>query len=143
MRMLKRSLLTVSAVLLCLQAPAFADVAIIVSQSTPISSLSADQVKAIFLKRSNSFPDGNDAIAIDLPQDNPVRDEFYLLAVHKKSGQMRAYWAKRIFTGKGTPNEIMRSEAAIKKWVASNAGHIGYISAAAVDDSVKVLLRLP
>ena len=56
---------------------------------------------------------------------------------------MKSYWAKRIFTGKGTPNDIQHSESDVKSWVAGGADHIGYVSASAVDDSVKVLLRLP
>ena len=59
----------------------------------------------------------------------------------KDASQIKAYWAKRVFTGKGTPPEIKPSESAVVRWVAGGSGRIGYVSAGAVDGSVRVLLR--
>jgi len=144
MKMKKNTLLAISACLgLTCSAIAAAEVVVIGNKGSSVSSLSADQASAIFLKKTDSFPDGTPVVAVDLPNDNPVRDEFYDKATHKNANQVKSYWAKRIFTGKGTPNDIQHSESDVKSWVAGGADHIGYVSAAAVDDSVKVLLRLP
>ncbi len=120
-----------------------AEVVVIANKAAPVTSLSVDQVSAIFLKKSDSFPDGSTVMAVDLPNDNAIRDEFYQKAAHKNTNQVKSYWAKRIFTGKGSPNDTQNDEASVKSWVSSSINHIGYVSSAAVDDSVKVLLRLP
>lgn len=122
---------------------AMAEVVVIANKAVPVTSLSVDQVSAIFLKRSDSYPDGTAVVAIDLPNDDSIRDEFYKKATHKNANQVKSYWAKRIFTGKGSPNDTEKDEADVKSWVSSSINHIGYISAEAVDDTVKVLLRLP
>jgi len=145
MKIIKTSILAATAGLsmLCAQSYAAAEVVIIASKSAPVSSISADQAKSIFLKKSVTFPDGSSVVAVDLPADNAVRDEFYQKATNKNANQVKSYWAKRVFTGKGTPNDTQNSESAVKSWVASGANHIGYVSSGAVDGSVKVLLRLP
>jgi ABC-type phosphate transport system substrate-binding protein len=145
MKILKTSILAASAsiALLCAESYASAEVVVIASKSAPVSSLSVEQAKSIFLKKVEALPDGSSVIAVDLPADNAVRDEFYEKATNKNANQVKAYWAKRIFTGKGTPNDIQNSESSVKKWVASGGNHIGYVSPDAVDGSVKVLLRLP
>jgi hypothetical protein len=145
MKKKKTTLLAIAAcfALSCFSGIAAAEVVVIGNKGAPVSSISVDQASAIFLKKADSFPDGTSVVAVDLPNDNPVRDEFYEKATHKNASQVKSYWAKRIFTGKGTPNDIQHSESEVKSWVASSANHIGYISADAVDDSVKVLLRLP
>lgn len=145
MKILKSSILSATAgfALICANTHAAAEVVVIANKSAPVSSISVEQAKSIFLKKTSTFPDGSSVIAVDLPDDNSVRDEFYQKATNKNPNQVKAYWAKRVFTGKGTPNDIQNSESAVKRWVADGSSHIGYISPAAVDGSVKVLLRLP
>ena len=145
MKILKTSILaaTASIALLCTESYASAEVVVIASKSAPVSSISVEQAKSIFLKKTVTFPDGSNVVAVDLPADNPVRDEFYDKATNKNPNQVKAYWAKRIFTGKGTPNDIQNSESDVKRWVASGSDHVGYVSPGTVDSSVRVLLRLP
>jgi len=145
MKKIKSTLLVISACLglSCVSGFAAAEVVVIGNKDSSVSNISVDQASAIFLKKSDSLPDGSPVVAVDLPNDNAVRDEFYEKATHKNANQVKSYWAKRIFTGKGTPNDIQNSEGEVKSWVASSANHIGYVSAGTVDDSVKVLLRLP
>jgi len=145
MKILKTNILAVAAGMALMSVGSFAaaEVVVIANKSAPVSSISVDQAKSIFLKKSDSFPDGTSVVAVDLPADDAVRDEFYQKATNKNANQVKSYWAKRVFTGKGTPNDTQGSESAVKSWVASGANHIGYVSAGAVDGSVKVLLRLP
>jgi len=145
MNKIKNKILTICLCvgLLSVSINVMAEVVVIVNKSAKVSSLSVDQVSAIFLKKSDTFPDGSAAVAIDLPNGDSIRDEFYEKATNKNANQVKSYWAKRIFTGKGTPNDTQDSEGDVKSWVASDASHIGYASAAAVDDSVKVVLRMP
>ena len=55
---------------------------------------------------------------------------------------MKAYWSKLVFTGKGTPPAELANEAAVLSHVAANPDAIGYVDAASVDGSVKVVLTI-
>ena len=121
-------------------ASAHADVVVIVSAKSPITSITAEQTARIFLGKVNTFPDDGDAFPVDQAEGSAIRDEFYSKVVHKSSSQLSAYWAKVIFTGDGRPPEILESNVAVRKAVAKNPHAIGYIDKSAVDKSVRVIL---
>ncbi|MBU1425957.1 MAG: phosphate ABC transporter substrate-binding protein [Gammaproteobacteria bacterium] len=122
-------------------ATANADVVVVVSSRSPIKSLTAEQTAKIFLGKVATFPDGRMALPIDLPEGSGLRDEFYTRVAHKNSSQLTAYWAKIIFTGDGRPPKLLPDNAAVIKAVARNPNAIGYIDKAAVNRSVRVVLK--
>ncbi len=119
---------------------AYADVVVIVSAKSPITSLSADQVSKIFLGKSSTFPNHKPAYPIDQQLGSPVRDEFYEKVVHKDASQLAAYWAKIIFTGEGRPPKLIVGDKAVVKTIADNPDAIGYIDSSALNHSVKAVL---
>ncbi len=121
----------------------YAEVAVVVGSSSPLNELSSGDTKKIFLGKSNKFPGGGSATPIDLDGGNATRDHFYTQVVGKKPAQIKAYWSKRVFTGKGNPPKSIADDTAVKSWLSSNPGSVGYIDAASVDDSVKALLQVP
>lgn len=121
-------------------ASAHAEVVVIVSAKSSITSLTPEQTARIFLGKVNNFPDDGDAIPIDQAEGSAIRDEFYSKVVRKNSSQLAAYWAKIIFTGDGRPPQILESNVAVRKAVASNQNAIGYIDKSAVNKSVRVIL---
>ena len=120
-----------------------AEVLVIGNKNSGVGSLGESQVAALYLGKASKLPDGTLAEVIDLPEGSPVRSEFYKKVVHKTDKQVRAYWAKRIFTGKGAPPDTLPDEASVVQWVAAGKGRLGYVSGAASTDNVKVLLRKP
>jgi ABC-type phosphate transport system substrate-binding protein len=122
-------------------ANAHADVVVIVSAKSRITSLTAEQAAKIFLGKTSSFPDDGDAVPIDQAVGSPIRDEFYAKVVHKNSSQLAAYWAKIIFTGDGRPPEILDSDAAVRRVVTKNPNAIGYIDKKSVNKTVRVILE--
>jgi len=122
-------------------ARAHADVVVIVSAKSHVTSLTAEQTAKIFLGKKGTYPDNSVAVPIDLPVGSEIRDEFYAKVVHKNSSQLAAYWAKIIFTGDGRPPEILDSSVAIRKAVSSNPNAIGYIDKRSVNRSVRVILE--
>jgi ABC-type phosphate transport system substrate-binding protein len=121
-------------------ADARAEVVVIVSAKSPVTSLTAEQTARIFLGKTSEFPDDRDAEPIDQPVGSAIRDEFYAKVVHKNSSQLAAYWAKIIFTGDGHPPEILDGNTAVRRAVAKNPNAIGYIDKSAVKRSVRVIL---
>ncbi|RJF98561.1 phosphate ABC transporter substrate-binding protein [Noviherbaspirillum saxi] len=120
-----------------------AEIAVIVSSKSPVSSITPNQVADIFLARIATFPTGARAVPIDQPEGSPVRDEFYEKTARKSVTQLRAYWLNLIFTGKGEPPVVAADGEAVKRAVVNNPNAVGYIRTDLLDDSVKMLLLLP
>lgn len=115
------------------------DVVAVVSAKSPVTSLNASQVADIFLGKTSRFPDGSEAVPIDQAEESRARDRFYAAFTGKSPAQVKAHWAKIIFTGRGQPPRQVSNSAEARKLVAVNPNAIGYIDASLVDDSVRVL----
>ena len=132
---MKKLALSLSAgLLLSFSWPALAQSVAVIVNPKHGGGLSAEQVSNIFLGKSS------DLAGVDLPDGNAVRDAFYQKVTGKDAAQVKAYWAKLVFTGKAQPLKEMASDADVKKFVAANPNAIGYIDKGAVDGSVKVIL---
>jgi ABC-type phosphate transport system substrate-binding protein len=116
-----------------------AETAVIVSTSNVNASIDSDIVSRIFLGKTSDFPSGDQAIPVDQDEGSATRDAFNNSVLGKNSSQLKAYWSRLIFTGKGTPPKEVGDDAAVKSLVAANPNMIGYIDSSAVDDSVKVV----
>lgn len=122
--------------------PALAEVVVVVSAKSAATALTAEQASDIFLGRTNTMPGGGAAVPIDQSEGAAARDLFYQKATGKNAAQVKAFWSKQIFSGKGTPPKDGGNDAAVKALVAANPNLIGYIDKGAVDGSVKALLTV-
>jgi len=119
-----------------------AEFVVIVNPKNPAASMSADQVSQLFLGRSTSFPGGGTAAPVDQKEGSALRDEFYTKVADKNPGQVKAFWAKQMFSGKGQPPKELGSSADVKKAVAADPNGIGYIEKGALDGTVKSVLAI-
>ena len=120
---------------------ATADVVAVVSSTSAVSTLSKAQLTDIFLGNGYRFPNGTPAIPIDQAEGSPARDEFYVKYAGKLPAQIKAHWAKMIFTGRGQPPKVVSTDAAIKKLIAANPQVVSYIERGAVDSTVKLVIE--
>lgn len=120
---------------------AHADVVAVVSAKSPVGALSKNQVADIFLGRSYRFPNGADAVPIDLPEGSALRNEFYSSFTGWTAAQVKAYWSKIIFTGRGQPPATVTGNADLRKALAANPQAIAYVDRSAVDDSMKIVVK--
>ena len=120
---------------------AWAETAVIVSASNGNGNMDKATITKIFLGKAKSFPDGNNAIPIDQNEGAAVREAFNGSVLGKSSSQLKAYWSRLIFTGKGTPPKESGGDADIVALVAANPNLIGYVDAAAVTGDVKVVYK--
>jgi ABC-type phosphate transport system substrate-binding protein len=116
-----------------------ADVVAVVSAKSPITTLSMSQVADIFFGKTSRFPNGVQAFPVDQAEGAAVRDEFYSKVVGKTAAQIKAYWSKIIFTGRGQPPPTVSNNIEMKKRISDNPAAIGYIDRSMVDDSVRVV----
>jgi ABC-type phosphate transport system substrate-binding protein len=119
---------------------ASADVVAVVSANSTIMTLSKSEVTDIFLGRVSRFPDGAQAVPIDQAEGSVVRDQFYAKVVGKSPAQVKAFWSKIIFTGRGQPPKAVPNSIEMKKRIVENPAAIGYIEEQLVDNTVRVVL---
>jgi ABC-type phosphate transport system substrate-binding protein len=127
---------------LCLSgavADADADVVAVVSAKSPITALSKSQVADLFIGKVSRFPNGLQAFPVDQAEGSSLRDEFYGKVVGITAAQLKAYWSKIIFTGRGQPPPTVSNTIEMKKRIRDNPAAIGYIEKDMVDDSVRVV----
>jgi len=117
-----------------------ADVVAVVSAKSAVTVLSTSQVANIFLGKATRFPNGVQAVPIDQADGSVARDEFYAKLVGKSATQLKAYWSKIIFTGRGQPPPAVANSNEMKKRLIQNPAAIGYIESKLVDDTVRVVL---
>lgn len=135
---MKKLCLLLAASLLVSQV-ALADVVVIGHASGP-DSLTINQVRNLYLNRSKALPDGQTAKPFELPEGHAARTEFHKKVTERNDAQLKAFWSKQVFTGRGQPPAEAGSTASMKAQVSSTPGSVGYIDASDVDDSVKILL---
>lgn len=133
-------ILILSSMSMC-AAAALAETVVVVSAKSSATALTMDQVSDIFLGKSAVLPGGGQAVPVD-QADGALREDFYHKATGKTGAQVKAFWSKQIFTGKGQPPKEVGDSAAVKALVANNPNLIGYIDKSALDASVKSVLSV-
>jgi ABC-type phosphate transport system substrate-binding protein len=118
---------------------ATADIVVVVSAKSPVGALSKAQVEDIFLGKTIRFPDGALAVAIDQPEGSAIRNEFYDKVVGKTAAQIKAYWSKIIFTGRGQPPPSVSNTVEMMKRISANPAAIGYIDRDMMNDTVRAV----
>jgi ABC-type phosphate transport system substrate-binding protein len=105
-------------------------------------SLTREDLVQIYMKQRRFWRDNAPIIALNREPGSPERERFSRLVLGKGSAALAAYWNQQYFHGILPPISLSSGEA-IKRYVASDRDAIGYIAADEVDDSVRVVLRLP
>jgi len=118
---------------------AAAEAVVVVSAKNPVSSLSKNQIADIFLGKTSKFPDGSRAVPVDLTEGSAARDAFYLRFTGKSPAQVKMYWSKMIFTGRGQPPPEVPNGVEMKKHLVEHPDEIGYIERKLLDGTVKVI----
>ena len=128
------------AALLCLPARAHAQVAVIVHPSG--KSVTAAEAAEIFAGNTTTWSDGTKVQLVDQP-DTPTGRAFYQKVVKKPMPLVRAQWTKLALSGQALAPKRVADDAAVVELVKRTPGAIGYVSASAVDASVKEVARVP
>lgn len=120
-----------------------ARVVVVVNNDSPVKHLSDEQIAAIFLGRTRSFPDGSNAQPVELPESATAYQDFYRYLIGYTPPQLKSYWARQLFSGKGQPARKQPDSLSIRAFIARERLSIGFIEPQFVDSSVRVLRVLP
>lgn len=92
----------------------------------------------MFLGKKSSWDGGQKVVPVTL-ESGAAHDNFLKTFIKKSSSQFATFWKQAVFTGQGIPPKSVSSEADVVKFVAENAGAVGYILASTPHDGVKIL----
>jgi ABC-type phosphate transport system substrate-binding protein len=116
-----------------------AEVVVVVSAKSTVAPLNKQQVSDIFLGKASAFPDGKPAVPLDQAEGATARDEFHGKVTGKSGAQLKSFWSKQVFSGKGTPPKEVAGSPDVKKLTAENPNVIGYVDKSVVDATLKVV----
>jgi hypothetical protein len=122
-------------------AQAQTQLAIVVSKNSHIQQLDAVALQAVFLGMITQDKNLRTLKPVDVV-DETTRDFFYQQLVGRNRNQMRSYWSRMSFTGRGGPPQEMTVNELIVA-LESNPLLIAYIPKDLVNDQLKILMFIP
>ncbi len=111
----------------CASVSASSEVVVIVHSSNT-SEIDQKAISKIFLGKAKNFPGGGSAVPIGLKEGSATTEEFNEVVLNKKASQLKSYWSKLVFTGKGTPPQQLDTDAEVIDVVKGDPNAIGFIS---------------
>jgi ABC-type phosphate transport system substrate-binding protein len=107
------------------------------------SSLSLNQIAAIYLLRVTTWPDGTPIVPVNREAGSEIRTEFTSAVLRQDDASLATYWNQMHFMGK-LPPLVQESEQAMLAFIRKVPGSIGYISATdRFPTGVEVLAHVP
>ena len=115
-----------------------AEVKVIANPSVGASSVSADELKRVFLLEKSSLDDGSRVEPV-VARGGATHDAFLREYLSKTDAALQTYYRSLVFTGKASMPKTLGSEAEVAAYVAKTKGAIGYVSAGAAAPGTKTL----
>jgi len=134
-----KMLVVVAGLTILLAADAFAgNVRIIANPSVKAETISASEVKSVFLKKRNSLRDGTHVEPV-LSIGGPAHAAFLKEYLDKDDDALQNHYRSLVFTGNGSMPKALRSDEEVVAYVAKTRGAIGYVNSNAAVYGVKTL----
>ena len=115
-----------------------AEVKVIANPSVGASSVSADELKRVFLLTKNTLDDGSHVEPV-VAKGGPTHDAFLREYLSKTDSALQTYYRSLVFTGKASMPKTLGSEAEVAAFVAKTKGAIGYVGAGTAAPGIKTL----
>lgn len=116
-----------------------AEVVVVVAANSPIKDLSDSEIADVFLGRLARLPGGTVVQPLDQAEGRPAREEFYRRLTGKSPAQVKAFWSKVIFTGRGRPPRALANDGEVIRALRENPLAIGYVDRGSVDPGFRIL----
>jgi TonB family protein len=113
-------------------------VKVIANWSVRADTVSATDLKRVFLEERNSLADGTHVEPV-LGKDGPVHEAFLQRYLEISQDDLQTYYRALVFTGRGSMPKELGSDAEVVAYVARTRGAIGYVSSEASLEGVKTL----
>jgi hypothetical protein len=114
-----------------------ADLKVIANPSVSVSSVSADELKNVFLVTKRLLSDSH--VEPVLEKGGPTHEAFLKQYLGKTEAALDTYYRSLVFTGKAFMPKMLGSDEEVAAYVAKTKGAIGYVSAAASTPGTKAI----
>jgi TonB family protein len=114
------------------------EVKVIVNSTVRADSISAADLKRIFLQENNSLSDGTHVEPV-IERDGAVHKAFLKEYLDRSDDDLQTYYRARVFSGRGSMPKELGSDAEVVAYIAKTKGAIGYVGTETSTDGVKVL----
>jgi len=114
------------------------EVKVIANAGVTASSVSADELRGVFLVTKTALHDGSHVEPV-LEKSGAAHEFFVKEYLGKTDAALQTYYRSLVFTGKASMPKAFASDADVVAYVAKTRGAIGYVSAGASTAGVKVL----
>ncbi|MCV2883116.1 phosphate ABC transporter substrate-binding protein [Aestuariibacter sp. AA17] len=111
----------------------------IITHAENTLTLSNDVIERIFLGKQKTLPSGHTIVPITMEEALEDQQTFNSTVLNKSSSQLKAYWSKLIFTGKGTPPKAVSTKDEMLELISTNPNMIGYVVGAVENHNVNVV----
>ena len=115
-----------------------ADLKVIANLNVSVSSVSADELRNIFLVTKTSLSGGSHVEPV-LSKGGPTHEAFLKRYLGKTDAALNTYYRSLVFTGKAFMPTMLGSDAEVAAYVAKTKGAIGYVSAGASAPGAKAI----
>ena len=105
------------------------ELVIVANSAVPDTSLTASQLKDMFLGRKKSWQGGSRVTLATLSLPD-AKTAFLKEYIGKTTSQFDTYWKKMVFTGKAPLPKAFKTKAELLEFVSETEGAIGFISVA-------------
>jgi len=122
-----------------LQASGSAPIVVIVSNSSPITSINGRQLRRLFLGKSIKLPNGSRAT---LATYDPAKTEFNKVALKRTNAQVNSAWSRLKFSGRTLEPKIFDDPQGMIDFIAQTPNSIGYINKAELRGNVRAIYSL-
>lgn len=119
----------------------YADIAIIVNKQNPLSSISVDELRKIYYKKTTKWQTGQKIEVFELGKGNKEKGEFTQLVFKMSIEALEREYTKMELSGSGEPPKTAASPEEMISVIAANPNAIGYVDAtkAAQQENIKIL----
>jgi ABC-type phosphate transport system substrate-binding protein len=113
-------------------------VKVIANSSVKSATISADDLKGVFLEEKNSLSDGSHAEPV-LEKGGATHEAFLKEYLGKSDSALQTYYRSLVFTGQASMPKAVGSDAEVVAYVAKTKGAIGYVANGTSAEGVKTL----
>ncbi|MFT5659092.1 MAG: hypothetical protein ACI9KN_002374 [Gammaproteobacteria bacterium] len=115
---------------------------IIITAMDNTEQIKLEDVSRIFLGKATRFPSGEIVVPLNLHPSDPIYAEFARVVLKKTESQLRAYWAKQVFTGKRRPPRVISSTKELQQMIASDKQYLSYVGKSKVSRDVRRVIEV-
>ena len=111
---------------LLLAQTAQAELAVVVNVDNK-EALNIMQIRNLYLGKIHTFPSGAEVTVLAQPEHSPAFNEFLSKVLQRSAANLNAYWARMLFSSRGSPPRVISSPDKLLKLVQDNPNAIAYV----------------